>query len=117
MNYVLLIMEEPGQRAKRSLPEGEAVYARMLDFAETLKAEGKLLAVESLQSDRSSRRVQVRNGQPRFIDGPFTETKEMIGGFFLVDCESLDAAAALAARCPAAAWATVEVRPAGPCFS
>ena len=117
MNYVLLILEEPAQRAQRSLAEGEAAYASMLDFAHTLKAEGKLRAVESLQSDRAGQRVQVRNGQPRLTDGPFTEAKEMIGGFFLVDCDSLAEASALAARCPAAAWATVEVRPTGPCWS
>ena len=116
MNYLLMIHEETGQRDQRSLQEGQAVYERMLGFAETLKVEGKLRAVESLQSDDKGKRVQVRNGQPRFIDGPFTEAKEMIGGFFLVDCETLAEATALAARCPAAEWATVEVRPVGPCW-
>jgi len=116
MNYLLLIHEEPGQRSQRPLPEGQAVYDRMLEFAETLKVEGRLRAVESLQSDDKGRRVQVRNGQPRFVDGPFTEAKEMIGGFFLVDCATLAEASALAARCPAAEWATVEVRPVGPCW-
>jgi hypothetical protein len=50
------------------------------------------------------------------VDGPFAEAKEMIGGFFLVDCASREEAVALAARCPAAQWATVEVRSLGPCF-
>lgn len=117
MNYLLLIHEEPGQRSRRSLPEGQALYERMLGFAEALKIEGRLRGVESLQSADKGRRVQVRHGQPRVIDGPFTEAKEMIGGFFLVDCESLDEATALAARCPAAEWATVEVRPVGPCWT
>ena len=116
MNYLLVILEEPGQRKQRSLAEGQAVYDRMLNFAEELKTEGRLRAVESLQSDDQGRRVQVRHGQTRLIDGPFAEAKEMIGGFFLVDCASLDEAAALAARCPAAEWATVEVRPVGPCW-
>ena len=116
MNYLLVILEEPGQRSQRPLAEGQALYSSMLAYAEALKAEGKLRAVESLQADDKGQRVQVRNGQPRFVDGPFTEAKEMIGGFFLVDCENLAEAAALAARCPAARWATVEVRPVGPCW-
>lgn len=116
MNYMLVILEEPGQRQQRSLPEGQAVYERMLGFAESLKVEGKLRAVESLQSDDKGKRVQVRNGQPRLIDGPFTEAKEMVGGFFIVECETLAEATALAARCPAAEWATVDVRPVGPCW-
>lgn len=116
MNYLLVILEEPGQRQQRSLSEGQAVYDRMLGFAETLKTEGKLRAVESLQSEDKGRRVQVRNGQPRLIDGPFTEAKEMVGGFFLVECETLAEATALAARCPAAEWATIDVRPVGPCW-
>ena len=116
MNFLLVILEERGQRAERPQAEGQAVYDRMLAFAEGLKVQGKLRGVESLQSDDKGRRVQVRDGQPRFIDGPFTEAKEMVGGFFLVECESLDEAAALAGRCPAAAWATIEVRPVGPCW-
>ena len=116
MNYLLVIVEERGQRGQRSQADGQAVYDSMLGVAEELKREGKLRRVESLQSDDKSRRVQVRNGQPRFIDGPFTEAKEMVGGFFLVDCQSIEEAAEIAARCPAAGWATVEVRPVGPCW-
>ena len=116
MNYLLVILEERGQRQQRSPAEGQAAYDSMLGFAEALQHEGKLRGVESLQSDDKGRRVQMRNGQPRFMDGPFTEAKEMVGGFFLVECESLDEAAALAGRCPAAAWATIEVRPVGPCW-
>jgi hypothetical protein len=116
MNYLLLIHEPRGQREQRSPQQGRTAYDQMLAFAETLKGEGKLRAVESLQGDERGRRVQVREGQVRLLDGPFTEAKEFVGGFFLVDCGSLDEAVALAERCPAAAWATVEVRPVGPCF-
>lgn len=117
MDYMLLILEPHGQRAERTQPEGEAAYAAMVGFSEALKAEGVLRGVGSLLGDDRGARVQVREGRVRTVDGPFTEAKEMIGGYFLVDCESLDAAVALAARCPAAAWATVEVRAAGPCFA
>jgi hypothetical protein len=117
MNYLLLILEPPGQRATRTLAEGQAAYDSMLGYAEALKKEGVLRGVESLLGDDKGVRVQVRGGQARTVDGPFTEAKEMIGGYFLVDCPSLAAASALAARCPAAGWATVEVRAAGPCWA
>jgi hypothetical protein len=72
--------------------------------------------VQSLTSQADAARVEVRSGRTQVLDGPFAETKEMIGGFFLVDCATRDEAVALAARCPAAQWATVEVRSLGPCF-
>lgn len=116
MNHLLLILEPPGQRATRSEAEGREAYARMQRFAADLQARGVLRGVDSLQSDDRGRRVQVRDGQARLLDGPFSESKEMIGGYFLVDCATLDEAVVLATECPAAEWATVEVRPVGPCF-
>jgi hypothetical protein len=116
MNVLLLIHEPRGQRAERSLAQGQEAYGQMLGFAEALKQEGKLRAVESLAGDEQGTRVQVRQGRTRSVDGPFTEAKEMVGGFFLLDCADMEEAKAIAARCPAAAWATVEVRPVGPCF-
>jgi hypothetical protein len=58
----------------------------------------------------------VRNGRPQVLDGPFAEAKEMIGGFFLIDCATREEAIAIAAECPAAAWATLEVRALAPCY-
>lgn len=115
-SYLLLIVEPPGQRATRSAAEGREVYARMGEFAGQLQARGKLLACESLATDTEGVRVQVREGRSRLIDGPFTEAKEMIGGFFLLDCESREEALRIAAQCPAAQWSTVEVRRVAPCY-
>ena len=118
MAYLLLIHEPVGQRAARSLPEGEAVYERMLQFGRDLKARGLLLAAESLATpDSGTARVQVSGGKPLVLDGPFAEAKEMVGGFFLVDCATREEAVAIAGQCPAAEWATVEVRGLGPCFA
>jgi hypothetical protein len=114
MNYMLLIVEDPAQRASRSEAEGQAVYGQMVEFGNKLKSEGLLLGVESLVSQAS--RVKVRGGQAQVLDGPFAEAKEMIGGFFLLDCDSREEALTIAARCPASKWATVEVRALGPCF-
>lgn len=116
MPYMLLIMEPIGQRQERSEDEGRELYAQMLGFAEGLKNRGLLQAAESLRSDAEGVRVQVRGGKRRLVDGPFAEAKEMVGGFFLLDCETREEAVAIAAECPAAAWATVEVRALGPCF-
>lgn len=118
MPYLLLIHEPVGQRATRTQAEGEAVYEHMLQFGRGLKARGLLLASESLLTpDAGSARVQVSAGRPQVLDGPFAEAKEMIGGFFLLNCETREEAVAIAAQCPAAEWATVEVRATGPCFA
>ena len=116
MKFLLLIIEPPGQRLERTEAEGREVYARMQRFGETLRARGKLEAVESLASHAHAVRVHMDGGKPQVLDGPFAEAKEMVGGFFLVDCASLDEAVAIARDCPAAEWATVEVRSLAPCF-
>ena len=117
MPYMLLIIEPTGQRLTRNEAEGREAYASMLRFGERLKQRGLLLASESLKSqDQSAARVAVRNGRPQVLDGPFAEAKEMIGGFFLIDCATREEAIAIAAECPAAAWATLEVRALAPCY-
>ena len=117
MPYMLLIVEPPGQRIERGVEQGQQVYAQMLHFAEDLKARGVLRGVESLASDANGVRVQMRDGRQRLVDGPFTEAKEMVGGFFVVDVATRAEAVAIAAECPAATWATVEVREVGPCWA
>ncbi len=117
MTYMLAIIEPTDQRQTRTEAEGREVYARMVGFAENLKSKGLLLGVESLKSQNDAARVQVRNGKSSIMDGPFAEAKEMIGGFFLLACQSKEEAIAIAAECPAAQWCTVEVREVGPCFA
>src|SRR5690606_934567 len=114
MSYMVLIVEPTDQRRERSLPAGQAAYERILRFADDLTARGVLRAAESLTSQTDAVRVQTREGRRRLVDGPFAETKEMVGGFFLLDCASREEAVAIAAECPAAEWCTVEVRKLGP---
>lgn len=116
MPFMLLIHEPRGQRATRTDAEGRAAYDRMLHSAATLKARGVLRAAESLRTDDDAGIVRVRAGRREVLDGPFAEAKEMVGGFFLVDCATRDEAIAIAAELPAAEWATIEVRELGPCF-
>jgi len=116
MAYMLLMLEPTDQRQARSEAEGHAVYDRMLRFADDLQKRGLLLASESLSSHASATRVRVQGGQARVVDGPFAEAKEMIGGFFMINCETREEAIAIASECPAAEWCTVEVRGLAPCY-
>ncbi|MDR5779440.1 YciI family protein [Caballeronia sp. LZ065] len=116
MAYLLLIVEPVEQRGQRTQEEGREAYRQMVQFADGLKARGVLRAVESLTSQKEAARVSAAHGDTRVVDGPFAEAKEMIGGFFLLDCETRAEAVAIAAECPAAAWCTVEVRQTGPCY-
>ena len=116
MSYMLLIIEPADQRATRTEAEGREAYAQMQRFGEGLAAEGKLKAVESLAGLSSAVRVSHAGGRAQVLDGPFAEAKEMIGGFFLLQNVGREEAIAIAQRCPAAQWCTVEVRPLAPCF-
>lgn len=121
MPHMLLIHEPVGQRATRSEAEGRAVYDRMLRWGEDLRSRGLLLGAESLASQDKAVRVSVPArgagpGKARIVDGPFAEAKEMVGGFFLVNVYTREEAVALAQQCPAAEWATIEVRGLAPCF-
>lgn len=116
MPHMLFIVEPIGQREERGLEGGKLAYQSMLDYTETLREAGVLMASSSLA--KAATRLQRASGaSARVVDGPFAEAKEMIGGFFLLNVAQRDEALAWAERCPAAAWATVEVRETGPCFT
>lgn len=115
MPHMLLIVEPVGQREARGVEGGKLAYQQMLDFTEDLRSAGVLMATSALAT--AATRLQRPQGTAvRVLDGPFAEAKEMIGGFFLLDVPTQQDALAWAARCPAADWATVEVRETGPCY-
>jgi len=116
MSHLLLIVEPPGQREARTPEEGEAAYAAMTAFGERIKAKGQLVLMQSLARAQTRMRV-APDGAVTQIDGPFAEAKEFIGGFFLLQNTTLPEALDWAAECPAATFATVEVRELGPCFT
>jgi len=116
MPYLLLIVEPAEQRRSRAAEEGRLAYDRMLRFTRNLEERGLLRASESLKSDAQGVRISVRGGQRTIVDGPFAESKEIGGGFFLLDCHTREQAVAIAAECPATEWATVEVREIGRCW-
>jgi hypothetical protein len=115
MSYMLLVVEKINDRRARPSSEGESRMNEMVAWSQNLKARGLLTASESLKSEHEAVRVQVREGRRSMVDGPFAEAKEMIGGFFLLTCERREEALAIASECPAARWATIEVREIGPC--
>jgi hypothetical protein len=115
MAYMLLVVEKVGDRAARPEGEGHTRYDRMLSFSEDLKRRGLLTMSQSL-TDAVAARVTARDEKPIVHDGPFAEAKEMIGGILLLTCERREQAIGIARECPAAEWATIEVRELGPCF-
>ena len=86
----------------------------MLRFTEDLQSRGVLKASDSLRTDGV--RIEVRGGKRTLLDGPFAESKEIVAGFFFLDCKTREEAIAIATECPAAEWSTVEVREVGPCW-
>ncbi len=115
MPYMLLVMEAKGRRDGRPVELAQKECEDMNAFADGLKARGVHLASQSLRSLTDGARVETRGGKRAVIDGPFAEAKELVGGFFLLDVATREQAVALAAECPAAAWASIEVREVGPC--
>jgi hypothetical protein len=117
MAYMLLVVEPPEQRSKRTDAEGREAYASMLRFSDELKQRGLLTVSQSLKSPTPGARLKMQGDSAVITDGPYAETKEVIGGFFLLTCETQEEAMKIARECPAAQWATIEVRELGPCFA
>lgn len=105
LHYVEATPEEIGQEAWK---EGEAAFHA---YAEALDQAGVLVSAEVLQESDKSTTVTLRNGGLQVQDGPYADTKEQLGGTFVIDVPDLDAALAWAEKCPAAQWGTVEIRP------
>jgi hypothetical protein len=115
MPYLLLIVEQRGQRASRDEAKAKDLYNQMMAFGAELQQQGVLLRAESLRTDDHAVRLSAVPGKPAMVDGPFAEAKEMVGGFYLIDVANRDEAIAIASRCPAVHFATVEVRECAPC--
>ena len=108
MKYMLLIYGNEQAWDKNSR---EQCYEESLQLVEQLKEAGQYLAASPLQPVSTATSVRVRQGKRLITDGPFAETHEQLGGYFLIEAETLDDALAIAARIPAARVGTVEVRP------
>ncbi len=111
MQYMLLIYSPPGAWESLSEDERNALYAEYGRLGEDLREQGALVSADELQPTTTATTVRVRDGETLISDGPFAETKEALGGYFLIEAESLDEALRWAERIPSARHGAVEVRP------
>jgi hypothetical protein len=111
MQYMLLLHVDETDFARLSREDQSARIAAYEAFTADLVASGRFRGAGRLRPRSEARTVRITNGKPLVTDGPFAETKELIGGYFLVEAETMDEALDIAARCPAAGHGVVEVRP------
>jgi hypothetical protein len=114
MNYLLLIYVNESEEAARRPAQLAAVMAEYTEFTKGIIQGGQFKAADRLKPTSAATTVRVRNGQVATTDGPFAETREQLGGYYLVDAKNLDEAIAIAARIPSAKHGSVEVRPIWP---
>ncbi len=111
MKYVCLIYDEEKRRSTMSPDERNALMGEYFAFTDAIRRSGHYLGGEALQPVASAATIQVRNGKLSTTDGPFAETKEQLGGFYLIEARDLNDAIQVAARIPSARLGCIEVRP------
>ena len=111
MQYILLIYENEAEAKARNPEEGKRIYGEYMTFTASLKESGQMRGGEPLESASTATTVRVKAGKTVRTDGPFAETREQLGGFYIVEAKDLDEAVGIAARIPGAKTGSVEVRP------
>lgn len=111
MKYLCLAYEAESVLNALSRSEWDALRAETLDYVESLRASGQLIATNALQSASTAVTLRVRNDRLSTTDGPFAETKEQIGGYFLIEADDLNDAIRIASHWPSARLGSIEVRP------
>ena len=111
MQYMLLIHSDDAALAAVAPGHLEGIEAEFGAYTEALQKAGVLLGGEQLQPPDATVQVRIRDGRTEVLNGPYAETREQLGGFYLIEVPDLDTALAWAARCPGASCGTVEVRP------
>lgn len=111
MKYVCLVYLVEKEMDAMSKREADACTEESLAYDEALRRSGHLIAAQALQPVETATTIRVRNGKLSTTDGPFAETKEQLGGFFLIEARDMDEACAIASRFPPARLGTIEVRP------
>jgi hypothetical protein len=111
MKYLCLAYEEEAKLNALSPAEWDALRAETLSYVDTLLKSGRLITAEPLQSVHTAATVRVRDGKTLVTDGPFAETKETVGGYFLIDVRDQAEAIQIAADWPSARLGSIEVRP------
>ena len=111
MQYICLIYSTPGTGPTPGTPEFGAMMQAYYDFTEEVKQKGAFIAGDALQPVDMATTVTMMNGKVETTDGPFAETKETLGGYYLLECKDLDEALVYAAKIPTAQHGHIEVRP------
>ena len=111
MKFLCMAYEEERKLNALAKSEWEILRAETLTYVDELKKNGYLITAEPLQSVRTAATVRVRNGKVAITDGPFAETKETLGGFFLINARDLNEAIQVASKWPSARLGSIEVRP------
>ena len=111
MKYLCLIYENEQEWASLSEDQGNAIMQEYYAFTDTYRKSGHVLAGDALQPTETATTVRVRNGKLSTTDGPFAETREQLGGYYLVEAKDLNEAIQIAAKIPAARNGSIEVRP------
>ena len=111
MRYMLLIYTDPGVAPQPGSPEFDLQIPRWIDYTQQLLDKGAFIAGDPLQGTEMATTVRERDGKVLHTDGPFAETKEQLGGYYLIDVGNLDEALAWAAGAPNVGYGSVEVRP------
>ena len=111
MQYILLIYENEAEAKGRNKEESQRIWGEYMAFTGSVKESGHMRAGEPLESTATATTVRVKAGKTVRTDGPFAETREQLGGFYIVEAKDLDEAVGIAARIPTAKYGSVEVRP------
>jgi len=111
MQYMLLIYNEERTFETVTQEKSAEIYGAYQAFTQSLQDAKALVASGRLRPTATATTVRIRNDETKVLDGPFAETKEQLGGYYLIDVADLDAALSWASRCPAVRYGTVEVRP------
>ncbi|WP_225026539.1 YciI family protein [Xinfangfangia pollutisoli] len=111
MKYMALIYEDPAGAPPAGSPDWGPLMQRYMALAQALQAEGKWIAGEGLAGPETATTLRRRGGQLETMDGPFAETREHLGGFYLFEAADLDEALAWAAQIPSVDWGSIELRP------
>jgi hypothetical protein len=111
VQYMLLIHDDPSVWAGMSEEQVNGVMSEYFAYSAAIREEGIFVEGNALQGPEKARTVSVRDGERLVKDGPFAETKELVGGYYVVNCDTLDQAIDAAARIPSARFGAVEVRP------
>ncbi len=111
MKYLLLCCHEEKKLDSMSKTECDAIMEETVAYCEVLKKSGHLIGVEALESVQTAMAVRVQNGKLSVTDGPFAETKEQLGGYFLIAARDLNEAIQVASKVPSVRFGTMEVRP------